>query len=173
MDKLTEWQEWIDLLDALIKPIANRPVDITDPNWFTKLQNFPNPLEEAGVKAETGNLLSELIRYYPTCDDETRRAIRKLFADNRSFSWAAALPYRPITDESFRAHLILFSIKDQGRDTRDAILALQSICATATSAGVKIAPILKEIAELSSAVNKYRMGSTRSLLLHVISASKE
>jgi hypothetical protein len=92
---------------------------------------------------------------------------------NRSFSWAAALPYRPITDESFRAHLILFSIKDQGRDTRDAILALQAICATATSAGVKIGPILKEIAELSSDVNKYRMGSTRSLLLRAIPTSIE
>ncbi len=173
MNKLTEWKEWIGLLDAMIKPIATRPIDITDPDWFTKLQTFPNPLEQAGVKTETENLLSELITYYPTRDDETRGAIRKLFADNRSFSWAAALSYKPITDESFRAHLILFSIKDQGRDTRDAILALQSVCAIATSAGVKIAPILKEVAELSSDVNKYRMGSTRSLLLRAIPASAD
>ena len=170
MDKLNEWKEWIALLDAMIKPIANHPIDITDPNWLTKLQSFPNPLEAAGVKAETEKILSEFIEYYPTCDDEMREAIRKLFAENRSFSWAAALPYRPITDESFRAHLILFSIKDQGRDTRDAILALQSMCATATSAGVKIGPILKQIAELSSDVNKYRMGSTRSLLLNAVPA---
>ncbi|HLO18320.1 MAG TPA: hypothetical protein VK206_26040, partial [Anaerolineales bacterium] len=149
------------------------PVDITDPNWFSKLRSFPNPLEEAGVKAETENLLSELITYYPTCDDEARAVIRKLFADNRSFSWAAALPYKPITDESFRAHLILFSMKDHGRDTRDAILTLQSMCATATSSGVKVGPILKEIAELSSDVNKFGMGSTRSLLMRAIPASKE
>ncbi len=173
MDKLTEWKEWIALLDAMLKPIATRPIDITDPNWFTKLQSFPNPLEQAGVKTETENLLSELITYYPTCDEETRGAIRKLFADNRSFSWAAALPYKPITDESFRAHLILFSIKDQGRDMRDAILALQSMCATATSAGVKIAPILKEVAELSNDINKYGMDSTRSLLLRAIPSSAE
>ncbi len=61
MDKLPEWQEWIALLDTMIKPIANRPVDITDPNWFTKLQNFPNPSEEAGVRKETEELLSEVI----------------------------------------------------------------------------------------------------------------
>jgi len=107
VDKLAEWKEWIALLDAMIKPIANRPIDITDPNWVGKLKSIPDPLEEAGVKAETENLLSELIPYYPICDDETRRALRKLFAGNHSFSWAARLAYKPITDESFRAHLIL------------------------------------------------------------------
>ena len=35
----------------------------------------------------------------------------------------------------------------------------------ARPAGVKTGPILEEIAELSSDVNKYGMGSTRSLLL--------
>jgi hypothetical protein len=172
MDRLADWKERIAALDAALKPIAERPVDITDPDWFVKLRSFPNPLEEAGVRKETEDLLSEVIQFYAGSDDETRAAIRKLFADNRSFTWAAALPYRPLTDESFRAHLILYSIKDGGSDTRDAILWLRDMCATATSARVQIQPILKEIAELSSDVNKYGMGSTRSLLLRECERAK-
>jgi len=118
------------------------------------------------VRAETANLLSELIAYYWACAEEERQVLRQLFGDHRSFSWAARLPYKALSDESFRAHLLLFSMKDQGRDTRDAILELQHKCSTAAAAGLEIGPILKEIAEISSDADKYRMGSTRTLLLH-------
>ncbi len=166
MDSPSDWKERISVLDAALRPIANRPIDITDPNWVSKLQNFPNPLDEAGVRVDTEELLSEMIDQYAVCDEGRRAAIRDLVAGHKSFRWAATLSYRPITDESFRARLILFSIKDQGSDTRDAILDLQSWCATAASANVKIAPILREVAELSSRVNKYGMGSTYTLLLN-------
>ena len=174
MDQLPQWKEWIALLDEALKPIATRPIDFTelkDPNWVTRLKDAPSPLERAGVQAETENLLRELVAGYPACDDQDRQAVRKLFADHPSFTWAAALSYRPVTDESFRAHLILFSMKDQERDSRDALLALRSICAIASSAGVEIGPILKQMAELSSDVNRYGMGSTRSFLLNAIPAS--
>jgi len=120
------------------------------------------------VRAQAERFLAELIETYPTADDAMRQAIRKLFEDHRSFTWAATLPYQPVTDESFRAHLILFSIKDHEQDTRDALVLLYEVCEKAEAAGVKIGPILNEIAELSSDVNKYGMGSTRSLLLKAI-----
>ena len=166
MDKLSTWKEQIARLDAAVRPIANRPV-----NFFALLFNLrrrAHPLDKAGVRAQAEQFLSELIEYYPTTDDSTRQVIRKLFEDHPSFTWAATLPNQPVTDESFRAHLILFSIKDHEQDTRDAILLLHELCERARSAGVKIGPILNEIAELSSDVNKYGMGSTRSLLLDSI-----
>ncbi len=166
MDPLSDWKERISILDAALRPIANRPIDITDPNWVSKFQSFPNPLDEAGVRVDTEELLSEMIDQYPVSDDQTRGAIRSLVGEHKSFLWAATLSYPPTTNEFYRAHLILFSIKDQGSDTRDAILLLQSLCTRAASAGVKIAPILKELADLSSRVNKYGMGSTYSLLVN-------
>ena len=162
MDKLSTWKEQIARLDAALRPIANRPI-----NFFALLikpRRRDHPLDAAGVRAQAEQLLSELIKYYPSGGDAMRQAIRKLFEEHRSFTWAATLPYQPITDESFRAHLILFSIKDHEQDTRDALVLLHELCEKARSAGVKIGPILKEIAELSSDVNKYGMGSTRSLL---------
>jgi len=124
------------------------------------------------VRAQAERFLAELIETYPTADDAMRQAIRKLFEDHRSFTWAATLPYQPVTDESFRAHLILFSIKDHEQDTRDALVLLHELCEKATSAGVNTGSILNEIAELSSDVNKYGMGSTRSLLRNAMTDSR-
>jgi hypothetical protein len=56
-------------------------------------------------------------------------------------------------------------MKDQGRDSRDALLTLQEICHEAVAAGADTAPVLREVAELSSSANKYGMGSTRDMLL--------
>ena len=165
MDKLADWEETISILDACLRPIAQRPVDITDPAWFTKLTGGSHPLDEAGVRSEAEILLAEVIEHYLMRDDATRQAIRELFAKNRCFSWAAHLPFSPTTPEGFRFHLILLSIKDQGIDTRDTILWLQDLCKKASSAGVDTEPVLREVALLSSDADKYGMGSTRSLLL--------
>ena len=165
MDKLTDWNETVSILEAYLRPIAQRPVDISEPNWFTKLHGAPHPLDEAGVRSETESLLTEMIEHYLRRDDATRQAIRELFAKNRSFAWAATLPFPPTTPERFRSHLILLSINDQGLDPRDLILSLQSICREASSAGVATAPVLRAVAALSSDKDRYGMGSTRSLLL--------
>ena len=169
MDKLSTWKERIARLDDALRPIANRPVKFLA--LLFKPRRHVHPLDEAGVRTQAEEFLSELIEYYPTVDDETRQSIRKLFADHQSFTWAATLSYQPVTDESFRAHLILFSIKDHEQDTRDAIVLLHELCEKARSAGVNTGSSLKEIAELSSDVNKYGMGSTRSLLLNAIPKS--
>lgn len=166
MDKLSSWKEQIARLDAALRPIAQRPVKFFE--LLFKPRRRVHPLDEVGVRAQAERFLSELIESYPTADDAMRQSIRKLIEDHRSFSWAATLPYEPATDETFRAHLILFSIKDHEQDTRDAIVLLHSLCEKARSAGVNTGPILEEIAELSSDVNKYGMGSTRSLLLNAI-----
>jgi hypothetical protein len=64
-----------------------------------------------------------------------------------------------------RQHLILFSMKDQGRDSRDALLTLQEIVREADTAGVDKAAALREVAAMSSSTNRYGMGSTRDMLL--------
>ena len=110
-------------------------------------------------------LLGELINHYCTNGEHTREAIRKLFKEYQAFAWAVSLSFDPKTEESFRQHLLLFSMKDQGMDSRDALLLLQHLCGRAVAAGVNTGPILKEIADLSSDKNKYGMGSTKDMLL--------
>jgi hypothetical protein len=77
-----------------------------------------------------------MIPAYAKGGDETRSAIRRMFAEYGSFTRAAALSTQPTNVEGLRQHLILFSMKDQGRDSRDALLTLQEIVREADTAGV-------------------------------------
>ena len=123
------------------------------------------PLDEAGVRDAAERLLAELIGAYAQGTDHTRAAIRRLFREYRSLAWAATLSVPRTTIEGLRQHLILFSITDQGRDSRDALLTLHEICQDAKTAGLEIAPVLREIAAMSSDADKYGMGSTSQMLL--------
>jgi hypothetical protein len=160
-----ELESRILLLDERLLPIADRPIDITKPEWDLLLKQSPHPLDEAGVRAEAEHLLEELITSYQSAVEEHRQALRKLFAKYRAFAWASSLPVSPTIAEGFRQQLLLFSLKDQGRDSRDALLLLQDLCRQARTAGINTAPILNEVAELSSDINKYGMGSTKQMLL--------
>ncbi len=161
---LASWRSRLGQLEAALAPIAQRPVDITSPGWLNRLRSKLPPLDEAGVRHQAEQLLHELIPAYAQGSDELRAALRQLMAKAPSFTWAATLP-RPIRNTaSFRDHLLLFSLKDQGRDTRDAIVTLDELCHEANSAGCADPQILSSIAALSSNVNRFGMGSTAALL---------
>jgi hypothetical protein len=148
-------EDEVALLDAILEPLANRPVDLTDPHWMTRLQTA-NPLEEAGVKAEVESVLRTMLAQYGQGDEAARVSIRGLFDRYRSFRWAACLPFVP-TPEGFRLRLLHLSAVDQGSDARDELVALNELCAAAREAGVDIAPILAQVAAISSDVDKYGM----------------
>ena len=160
-----DWELRIAKLEALLKPIATRPVDITRPGLLGRLQAGVPPLDEAGARERAERLLAEILTAYALGTVQTRAAIRKLFEKYQSFAWAAALSVPRTTWEGLRQHLILFSIKDQGRDSRDALLELQEMCKAAKADGLEMAPVLREVAAMSSDEDKYGMGSTSRMLL--------
>jgi hypothetical protein len=123
------------------------------------------PFEKSGLQPDVRTAVHDLIARYDGADSATRAAIRALFERCRSFRWAATLPLPADTPETFRAHLLLLSARDQGADARDELLYLRDVCREAEAAGVTIAPILREVASLSSDVDKQGMGSMRALLL--------
>lgn len=165
MNALEDWELKMMELEEKLRPIAKRPVDITRPDWFERLQAGGSPLDEAGVRDTTERLLAEILAAYAQGPTQTRTAIRQLFQQHRSFAWAATLSVPRTTSDGLRQHLLLFSIIDQGRDSRDAWLTLQEMCQGAKAAGLDPEPILREVAAVSSDENKYGMGSTRQMLL--------
>lgn len=162
---LSELERIIAKFDEQLKPVARRSFDFNDPDWIAKLAKTPDPLDETGIRSEMENLLTEVTDHYVNCDPETRRVIRSIFEKYDSVAWAATFSHAPTTPEGIRQQLLLFSILDQGQDTRDAILWLHDISARAESAGIQVKTILKEVAGFSSEMNKYGMGSTKRLLL--------
>src|ERR1041385_6529645 len=162
---MANWELRIREFDALLRPVANRSVDITQPGWFKSLQLSTPPLDEARVRNGVEALLRELLVADVNGSEHTRAAIREFFVQYHAFTWAATLSERPLTTGAFRRHLILFSIKDQGCDSRDALLTLGEICHEARTAGIDPEPLLQDIAGISSTINRFGMGSTRQMLL--------
>ena len=149
-------------LDAAIEPIAKRPVDLSDPGAFEKLRDAPHPLDQSGTREETEALLRELVDDYMHADAEWRAGARALFRRFRSFAWAADVGLDRRTPEGVRAHVVLFSLADQGLDPRDAKLWLADLRADAPPG--EASRILREVAARSSEEDRYGWGSTRQWL---------
>jgi hypothetical protein len=110
-------------------------------------------------------VLRAALEVYAAGDEPVRAAVRQLFDRYTSFRWAAHLPLEWDTAEEFRAHLVHLSARDQGADTRDEIVTLQHLCDQARRVAIDVDPILEEVAAMSSDVDRYGMGSMRSIIL--------
>ena len=154
----------IAAMDDALRPIAQAPVDTSDPGWVDAMRAAPPPTVQAGIHDEAQATLREVIDGYAGGDDVTRQAVRGLFERYSSFRWAVHFPRPADTAETFRLHLLHLSARDQVPDTRDELLLLRDLHEQATTAGVNIAPIVREVAAISADVDRYGMGTTRAII---------
>ncbi|MFD7712285.1 hypothetical protein ACFV6E_20015 [Streptomyces sp. NPDC059785] len=150
-------------IDALLRHLAERPVDLSDPDWPARLLEGPEPLDEANVREEAETALERLLDHYGQGDERTRGEVRALLASRPSFRAATALP-EARTPDDFRRHLLHLSARDHGADTRDEMMTLQALSDQARAARIDLRPLLLEVAALSSDQDKYGMGSMRTIL---------
>jgi hypothetical protein len=136
-------------LDRALKPIADRPVDITDSDWVKKAHSRPSPLDEAGVREEAEALLDSLLDVYRSGGDDDRLAVREILGENPAFTWATRVTEPPTSAEGFRRHLLLVSAADGRPDLRDSIVEVNALCARAAGAEVDVVPVLDEVAAKS------------------------
>ncbi|MFJ5307842.1 hypothetical protein [Streptomyces sp. NPDC088350] len=87
-----ELADEVELVDALLKPLADRPVDMTDPDWTVRLGEGPHPLDEAGVREEAETALRRLLVLYERGDEQTRSAVREPLNRCGSFRRATHVP---------------------------------------------------------------------------------
>ena len=161
-----DWGTRMDALDQRLRPIANRPVDITDPDWPGKLQAAGPAVDRARVREKCEALLAELVTAYERGDQGVRPSIRRLFREFPSFAWAASPPGDYSSPSGLRAYLIHFSMLDQGRDPRDAQLSLDGLLEAARRAGTPTRDLLEEVAAMSNGEAVYpNWPSTSGMLL--------
>ena len=137
-----------------------------------KLTAHRNPFDEASVRHDAERLILDILEWYPTADGARRDVIRGLVASHRSFAWAAAFhfPCPPTDAATARQQLLLFSVLDQGSDSRDAILWLRGFCGQVQAAAVDASSLLREIAACSSGTDRYGFGSTQAMLVREAAA---
>jgi hypothetical protein len=162
---LAEVRADVAVIDELLRDIANRPVDLGDPNWAAKLQQAPPPVEEAGVAAEAAAALDALLDAYETGGLPTREEVRDIFGAYPSFRWAARLPREWNSVGEFRRRLVHVSAADQGADPRDQLMAIWWLCNRARELGIDVEPVLREVADLSSDADRYGFGSARTRIM--------
>jgi hypothetical protein len=161
---LEGWERSVELLDALLRPIAREPIELSEPDWAAGLSEVP-PVERAGIAEVSQTALRTILATYSDGDGEVRATLRGWFERYPSFRWAVQLPDPPTTAAGFRLQVTHLSARDQVPDTRDELLTLWEMCRDAKDAGVDIGPILTEVATISSDVDRYGFGSTRQILL--------
>src|SRR5204862_47405 len=85
------WRSELTRMEAALRPIATHPVDISEPDWMAKLARA-SPLDDAGVRGESDELLLDLLREYAVAGDADRAALRALVDEYPSYFWATRVP---------------------------------------------------------------------------------
>ena len=157
-----EWEIRIKKIDSLVRPIAKAPVDLDKLDAF--LASPPSPLDDAGCRSECESLVSEIVDHYINLNRQLKDRVQHLFDDNSSFSWAGSLPEAPLSDLEFERRLILFIIRDQSPDPRDAIMQLEALLDRAQSRDLNTRSVLKKLLPHANNQQKWGFPSTRNLL---------
>lgn len=161
-----DWQQRAKFLDKQLMPIVHADVDINDPDWREKLENEPHPADQSGLRAAIADLFNEIVGCFEALNHEHRQRVIDLMGENDSLMYSAVIDADYNSPDGFRKYLILFVIKDQGKDTRDAIVTLTHYRQDGEQRGIDVNEIFREAAGMASTKDKYGWGSTRDLLLN-------
>ncbi len=164
-DRWSRWTNTVTSLERTLNPVVKREVDINTPDWKEQLDNSPHPADETGTREELACLFNDFVDVFPALSHDQRLQLIDFLYENESVMYSAVINADPRTEDGFRHHIILYILDDQGRDTRDAILALDALRRTGEKAGLNVTRIFRELAEMASDRDKFGWGSTRHLLL--------
>lgn len=147
--------------------------------WHRRIRRFDAKLARGtpthAVDVQIWRLTLEIVDDYPRLDSEQREQVRLLWRTYENFCLYATiddrledeeLPEKPLTVEEARRELLLFSIRDQLPDVRDAAVELSSQRTSAEAAGIDFGALGREVADLSDDTRRDGMfGSTRQMIL--------
>ena len=162
--ELDEISKTVERLNELLRPDAEREIDINDPDWQEKLEQSPELADTLGLRKEIREVTDCLIRRFCESDSAGRSRVKNLLRKNDGFRYSmeASLSHDP--EENFRKDLALQIMDDLGPDTRDAIVNLESLIVEAKAQGVRTQQILKEMKKKAGTTDHHGMGSMKKLL---------
>lgn len=143
----------------------NKAFDLNVTDWEAQLERRQHPADASGLRNEIETLFEEIIDQFEGLSPQQRTQIIELMNEYQALIYAATIKADPSTYDGFRRAMILFVIKDQGKDTRDAILELSAYHAKAKNQGIDVGTIFKDMADIASTRDKFGWGTTRDLFL--------
>ncbi len=163
--QFADWKKQIEAFDQLLHPVVSVEIDINEPGWEQKLDNMEHPADETGLRQEITTLFDDIVARFEFFDRDQRQQIIDLMAQKNSLMHSAIISADIDTPEGFRKHMILMAIEDQGKDTRDCILALQHYRKHAEDRGINVDTVFHEMSTIASKIDKYGWGTTSELFL--------
>jgi len=161
-----DWKRRAESLNQQLHPIVSAEIDIMAPDWEEQVANAPHPADASGLRNEIESLFNEIVDRFPSYDADQRHQIIDLMDQNDSLMHSAVLDADYDSPGGFRKIMIVFVIEDQGKDTRDAIVALAHYRRDAEERGIDVDSIFKEMAAIASTRDKYGWGTTQKLFLN-------
>ncbi len=160
------WKRLAESLNQQLRPIVHAEVDINAPDWQERLATDPHPADACGRRREITALFNEIVNDFESFNAEQRQQVVDLMDQNDSLMYSAVIDADINTPEGFRKHMILEVLRDQGKDPRDAIVALTDYRKQAERRGIDVDSIFEEMARIASTRDKYGWGTTRDLFMN-------
>ena len=147
--------------------------------WHRRIRSLDAKLARGtpthAVDMQIWRLTLEIVDAYPGLESRQREHVRLLWRTYENFGLYASVEDRledeelldkaPTVEET-RRELLLFSIRDQLPDARDAVVELSELSTRAAAAGIDFDGLAREIADLSDDTRRDGMfGSTRDMIL--------
>lgn len=149
--------------------MPDREFDDRFRDWQRRAEDLDRKIRQRApgkYRGEILPLLVEIIERFETLNDLQRQLIINCLNNNfDALMETVAFSGTPQTEDGFRKRMLLFVIRDQGRDPRDAILGLAHQREVGERLGLDVDRIFKELAPLASDFSKWGWSSTRRLLL--------
>ena len=164
--RFADWKQRAESLDRQLRPILHAEIDINAPDYRQQLKKNLHPADESGLREEITSFFNEVVDSFEHLEAEQRRRLIDLMDRNSSLMYSAVIDGDYETVEGFRKHMILMVIEDQGKDTRDAMVALAHYRRDGEEFGFDVDGIFREMADIADTRDKYGWGSTRNLVLN-------
>lgn len=165
-----DWQRRTNALEQHLKPIVDATFSSSSDPWDEDAIPEPYKTQNKKLRPDIQNLFDDILNQFENFTPDQRQKIIDLMYRQEALIWSSRIEEDRDTPDGFRKHMIFFVLMDQGKDTRDALLALQQNQINANKAGINTDAIFKEMAELASTKDKFGWGSTRDLLLRMVQA---
>lgn len=161
--KFESWAQELIKYHTLLKPILDIPY-IGDSS-FNKINE---EIAQLNISESITDIVNEIMFAFLKVNADQRLSISELINENDTILWALKPFEQPTNIEDIENQMLWFIILDQGKDTRDAILALNEIISITKSLGFNVNTLLKKYVSLASIQDKFGWGSTQNLILRSI-----